>query len=142
MMKGSLFVRRTLLLLCSICVACVGCASNVNHRLGGTRGGGTLVITFTEATKNVSVTVDGELVCDDAHTERVTVSAVPPGRRQVVVSGGGDDRDPLQHAQDVQIEANRTTTVTVAAPARSTSAVVMSALALLLLLPIIWLPYM
>lgn len=125
------WLRVAVILITSLAV---GCASNVYHRLGGTHDAGTLVISLTEATPNVSVTVGGRLVCDDAHTEKITVAHVPVGEHEVVVSGGGGGKDPLQYSQVVEIEHGRTSTITIAAPSDSTGTVVASTILLVLVL--------
>lgn len=118
----------------SLVAVSLGCASDVHRRLGDAHDGGTLVVAFTDATANVSVTIDGRLVCSDETTEKVVVTEVPAGSRRVVVSGGGGDRDPLRHQETIEIVQGETRTMTVVAPSQSTASAITTIASILLIL--------
>jgi hypothetical protein len=104
----------------SLLVACTfaGCAADVSSRYPSpaTAPVGVLVVEFSYAVSNVSVTVDGELVVKDEYTDEVRVEGVPAGTVHVVVTGGDGASEPLERAYEVEIVPGRTHTVAVAAP--------------------------
>ncbi len=101
-----------------IVVLLMGCASDVAARYPSLAGvpAGVLVVEFSYAVSNVSVTVDGELVVHDEYTDEVRVEGVPAGKVHVVVTGGDGFSEPLEREFDVEIAPGASHTLAVAAP--------------------------
>jgi hypothetical protein len=53
---------------------------------------GTLVLQLAQPASDVSVAIDGVLVVDQAHTQKIVVSDVPVGTREVVMAANGADK--------------------------------------------------
>ena len=53
---------------------------------------GTLVLLLSQAADDVTVAINGNLVVDRAHTERVIVDGVPVGTQTVAISANGMDK--------------------------------------------------
>jgi hypothetical protein len=53
---------------------------------------GTLVLLLSQAAPDVTVSVNGSLVCDRAHTDRVVVDGVPVGTQTVMIAANGQDK--------------------------------------------------
>lgn len=53
---------------------------------------GTLVLLLSQPASDVTVAVNGNLVCDRAHTDRVIVDGVPVGTQTVVIAANGMDK--------------------------------------------------
>ncbi len=69
------------------------CAHDVRtHFPGSLDDSGTLVIMLTQPGSDVIVTIDGVLVVEEAHTDRIVIDHVPVGFRDLVVAAGGADR--------------------------------------------------
>ena len=111
----------------------VGCAKNVliqypeRHSPEET---GTLVIKLSAPMNDVSVTVDGNFVVEEKHTQRVQVNGVKAGEIEVNIVGGGD-REHLDKTETVTIEPGKTTAMLVKAPPFSTGYYVYLGLAFL-----------
>jgi anti-sigma-K factor RskA len=52
----------------------------------------TVVLLLTDAAEGVTVTVNGRLVVEDAHTKRVVIEHVPVGTAEIVVAANGTDK--------------------------------------------------
>jgi hypothetical protein len=98
----------------------VGCARDLHTQLpGGDEGPtGSLLILFTRPTRDVSVAVNGTLVADDAHTERLRVERVPVGEADVVVAAGAGDGRVERHVR-VRVGWNEEIAIPLAAPSPS-----------------------
>lgn len=53
---------------------------------------GTLVLLLSQAASDVTVAINGNLVVDGAHTERVIVDGVPVGTQTVIMAANGMDK--------------------------------------------------
>jgi hypothetical protein len=53
---------------------------------------GTLVLLLSQAASDVTVAVNGNLVCDREHTDRVIVDGVPVGTQTIVIAANGMDK--------------------------------------------------
>src|ERR1051325_8393914 len=50
---------------------------------------GTLVLQMSQAASDVSVAINGVLVVDDVHTQRIVIDGVPVGTEEVVMTANG-----------------------------------------------------
>lgn len=114
-------MRRGVVLL--VALVMVACAEDVFVAYPSPSGGadtGTVLVRFTDAMTSVSVRVDGVLVAEDEHTERVEVTGVPVGARELtVVASPGSRVGPVDRTERVDVRADRPAVVLVATPARS-----------------------
>jgi hypothetical protein len=68
----------------------------------------------------VSVSIDGLLVAEDEHTERVHITEVPSGRREVsVVAAAGDRTAPVERSETLSIAPGQEVSVLIPVPPRS-----------------------
>lgn len=97
-----------------VATALVGCGA---HDLHTTYPGAppatmaTLELRFTRAVKHLSVTVNGVLVAEDAHTARLVVDRIPAGRASVMLAADGAP----ERVFTVDLEASRRAIVPLAA---------------------------
>jgi hypothetical protein len=93
-----------------------GCAKDVRARFPSPPDAptGTLILALAQPASGVMVAVNGALVVDDAHTERVVIEGVPIGTGEVIVAANGSDK-----AFHVWIDSERPTTVPLGVPAES-----------------------
>ena len=72
------------------------CGANdvrVHYPLGApTDPTGTLVVLMTEPASDVTVAINGILVVDQAHTQRVVIDRVPVGTADVILAANGGDK--------------------------------------------------
>jgi hypothetical protein len=103
-------------LVLGIAAALAGCAHDVEARFPSqpTDPTGTLVLQLTQAASDVTVAINGVLVVDDAHTQRVVITGVPTGTREIVMAANGGDK-----AFNVWIDSTRPTTVPLGVPDES-----------------------
>jgi hypothetical protein len=94
----------------------VGCAKDVRTRFPSSADAptGTLVLALAQPASGVSVAINGTLVVDDAHTERVVIDGVPIGTGEVIMAANGGDK-----AFHVWIDSERPTTVPLGVPDES-----------------------
>jgi hypothetical protein len=85
-------MRTTCLLL--IVALCAACAHDVHVEYPAEYGQptGMLVIKLASPASGVSVAIDGLLVVEDRHTDRIRVDSTPVGTREVSVTANGTDR--------------------------------------------------
>lgn len=85
-----------------------GCAHDVEAHYPSqpTEPTGTLVLQLTKPADDVTVAINGVLVVDDEHTERIVITGVPTGTREIVMAANGGDK-----AFNVWIDSARPTTV-------------------------------
>ena len=103
---------------CLLIFSLVGCAQNVLINYPGTPGTeerGTLVIKLSAPMNDVSVTIDGDFVVEEKHTQRIQVNGIKAGEREVNIVGGGD-REHLDKTEIVEISPGKTTAMLVKAP--------------------------
>lgn len=94
-------------------VVLTGCARDVAVRYPSSPAEpvGTLVLKMGAPASGVTVAVDGILVVDGAHTERVQIDGVPVGTREVVLAANGADK-----AMRVWVGSDHPTTVPIGVP--------------------------
>ncbi len=107
-----------------LAVVLSACASNVQARYPETPSPGstgTVIVRFTEPIRSVSVRVDGSLVVEDRFTERVEISGIPAGERQVTVTASeGRRKQAIDHTERVVVRAGEPAAILVATPPFST----------------------
>lgn len=107
-----------------VAVAASGCAANVDVSYTAPRSTpetGVVLVRFTEPLTSVSVRVDGVLVAEDKHTERIQVTGVPTGAREVtVVASESSRKESVHHSELVSVQPEKTAVVMIATPPRST----------------------
>jgi len=99
-------------------VACIaGCAHDVRARLPAQPGEptGSITIVLTQSARNLTVSINGVLVADRAHSERVHIQGVPAGAADVVVAAGGGETRIERH-MSVAVAAGRDTAIPLAGP--------------------------
>jgi len=69
---------------------------------------------FTSGAADVAVAVNGVLVVEDAHTERVRIDGVPTGYAELAIAAGSGEK-----ALRVWVEADHLTTIPLGAPAEA-----------------------
>jgi hypothetical protein len=68
----------------------------------------------------VSVSIDGLLVAEDQHTERVHITDVPSGRREVsVVAAAGDRTAPVERRETLDVAPGQEASMLIPVPPRS-----------------------
>lgn len=106
-----------------IVVVASGCAANVEVGYptpGASIQTGTVLVRFTEPMRSVSVRVEGVLVAEDKHTERVEITNVPAGSREVTVVASESSRSAVvHHTERVTVDSEKPAVVLVATPPRS-----------------------
>jgi hypothetical protein len=113
-------------------VACTGRANDVRVRYPSApeRATGSITIILTQPARDLTITVDGQLVAEREHTKKVTIESVPVGYVDVVIAaGGGEGR--VEKYVEVLVEHGMNTTLPVASPEGSmTTALQMGLLSL------------
>jgi hypothetical protein len=110
------------LIQCLLIFSLVGCARNVliNYPTSPwPEETGTLVIKLSAPMNDVSVTIDGNFVVEEKHTQRIQVNGIRAGEREVNIVGGGN-REHLDKTETVEISPAKTTAMLVKAPSYST----------------------
>jgi hypothetical protein len=77
---------------------------------------GTLVLLMSQAANDVTVALDGVLVVDRAHTDRVIVDGVPVGTRTVIMAANGMDKQ-----FQIWVDGDHWTTVPLGVPDAGTA---------------------
>jgi hypothetical protein len=104
---------RAIVLLCVL----AACAQDVHIRFPGAPPPdvpvttGTLVLLLGQPASQVSVAVDGWLVFEDQHTQRITIDGLPIGTRDVILAANSGDKE-----FKVWIDADHVTTVPIGVP--------------------------
>ena len=95
-----------------------GCAHDVDARFPSRPEDptGTLVLEMNKPASGVTVAVNGVLVVEDEHTERVVITGVPIGTTEVIMAANGGDR-----AFKIDVNSERATTVPMGIPDESAS---------------------
>ncbi len=106
------------------CAAMSACASNVAVRYPSAPSSagetGAVLVRFTEPVRAVNVSIDGLLVVEDEHTERVHVAGVPTGTREVsIVAEAGGRTEAVVRSEAVNVVVGQDASVLVAVPPRS-----------------------
>ena len=103
----------------------MGCAHDVSATFPGevTKKTGTLIVLFSSAVPNATVSIDGGVACDDENTRKVVVAGVPSGKREVHVTASYSQwKHNIDHTSTVDIPSGGTGTVQLATPAQSMGA--------------------
>jgi hypothetical protein len=73
-------------------VACSSPSVRVHYPTVPDQPTGTLVILLSQEASDVTVAVNGNLICDHTKTDRVIVDGVPVGTQTVAISANGMDK--------------------------------------------------
>ena len=100
-------------LLVLVFVALVGCAHDVHVRFPAPPDvpTGTIVLLLSSAASGVSVAVEGFLVVEDEHTDRVVITNVPVGTQELVMTANGANQ-----AMKLWVGGDHATTVPLGVP--------------------------
>jgi len=90
-----------------------GCTRDVHATFPSDPGSttGTIVLLLSNAASGVSVAVEGLLVVEDAHTDRIVITGVPIGTDEIVMSANGADK-----AMRVWVGVDHATTIPLGVP--------------------------
>jgi len=77
---------------------------------------GTVVLLLSQAANDVNVAINGVLVVQDAHTERIVISNAPAGTQDIVMTANGSDK-----AMHVYISTDHATTIPMGVPDATSS---------------------
>jgi hypothetical protein len=112
-----------------LCVFVIGCARDVRVRYPAAPGAptGQLVLLLSQSATGVSVSLDGLLVVEDAHTKKVIVDSVPVGNITIVLAANGSDKSMRVWVDDVN-----PTTIPLGVPAEGSMGMVKSIFASLI----------
>jgi hypothetical protein len=77
---------------------------------------GTIVVLFSQPASDVAIAVNGVLVADDEHTQRVTIDHAPIGTVELTIAANGGDKTVR-----VWVSGDRVTTIPVGMPDTSAS---------------------
>lgn len=97
-------------------VACGNPAVRVHYPTAPGMPTGTLVLLLSQAASDVTVALDGVLVVDRAHTDRVVVDGVPVGTRTVIMAANGMDKQ-----FQIWVDGDHWTTVPLGVPDAGTA---------------------
>lgn len=106
-----------------LCLA-IGCARDVTAVYPSRSPGvatGSITVRFTHAVRGATVSVNGALVAESEHTEKVTVTGVPAGDNEVQLAAGGGSQSRVEKTFTVLVEPYADTAIVVAAPEMSTA---------------------
>jgi hypothetical protein len=96
--------------------ACGSPAVRVHYPTAPGMPTGTLVLLMSQAASDVTVALDGVLVVDRAHTDRVIVDGVPVGTRTVIMAANGMDKQ-----FQIWVDGDHWTTVPLGVPDAGTA---------------------
>jgi hypothetical protein len=101
-------------LVISIALVATSCAHDVTAHFPAPMDDptGSVVLLLSDAAQGVSVAVNGVLVVEDQHTQRVVIDRIPVGTAEVVMTANGGDK-----AFKVWVGGDHPTTVPLGAPA-------------------------
>lgn len=106
-----------------LALAVIGCASNVEVRYPAPAGpvqSGSVLIRLSEPMRAVTVSIDGLLMAEDEHTERVHIADVPVGRRDVsVIADAGGPTSAVERSETLHVAAGHEASMLVPVPPRS-----------------------
>ena len=81
-----------LVLIALLLAACPGHDVRVHFPAPPEAPTGTLVLQMSESASDVSVAINGVLVVDDEHTQRIVIDGVPVGTDEIIMTANGGDR--------------------------------------------------
>lgn len=100
-----------------------GCAKDVEVSYPSPSGSvetGVVLVRFTEPMQSVAVVVEGVLVAEDEHTERVQVTNVPIGSHEVTVVAATSGRTAsVARTEVVTVDSAKPAVLLIATPPRS-----------------------
>jgi hypothetical protein len=113
-------MKRPIVLLAT--AAITACAHDVTRRMSPIAGDtGSLVVRFDSEVPNANVSVNGELLCEDEQTSKVTVDGVPVGKADLQINASAQAWEKsIDEKRSVDVKKNKTTSVQIATPAIST----------------------
>jgi hypothetical protein len=101
----------------------VGCAHDVTFKYSGvvTENTGTIVVKFSEAVRNASVTLNEKEVCSNKCTQKVTIKGVPAGDATLhVVASDSEWEKSIDEKHAVVVVAGEKRTIQVVTPPKGT----------------------
>lgn len=103
-------------------VAFTACAHDVTYRMFPMKGDtGSVVVRFDSAVPNANVSVNGELVCENEQTSKVTVEGVPVGKADLQVNASAAAwAHSIDDKRSVDVRKDKATSVQVSTPPIST----------------------
>lgn len=72
---------------------------------------GTVVLLLSKPASGVSVAINGRLVVEDVHTQRIVISSAPAGTEEIVMTANGADK-----AMRVWVGTDHATTIPLGVP--------------------------
>lgn len=104
---------RVLLVLLLVLGCAAGCAHDVHVRFPAPPDTptGTIVLLLSSAASGVSVAIEGFLVVEDEHTERIVITNVPIGTQELVMTANGANQ-----AMKLWVGGDHATTVPLGVP--------------------------
>lgn len=102
-----------LLLVLVIVLGVAGCAHDVHARFPAPPEvpTGTIVLLLSSAASGVSVAIEGNLIVEDEHTDRVVITNVPIGTQELVMTANG-----VNQAMKLWVGGDHATTVPLGVP--------------------------
>ncbi len=96
-----------------VCLALAACSHDVRVAFPSTPDdpGSTIVVLFSQPASDVAIAVNGVLVVQDAHTERVVIDHAPIGTDDLVIAANGGDKEVK-----VWVAGDHATTVPIGMP--------------------------
>ena len=113
-------VRATACLVLASALAVAGCARDVHVRLPheAPETTGTISVVLTRPASDLTVSINGTLVAERAHTERVTVEGIDAGMVDVdIAAGGGPER--VERTVRVLLDAGGHVSIPIGSPQAS-----------------------
>jgi hypothetical protein len=102
----------------------IGCAKDYYTSYKSASDGkeyGSLIVKFSNPIKNVSITVDGNLIAEDKFTERVEVDNMPIGKNKIkVIASSWELKNDVNKIEEIDIQSNGKQTMLVQVPPKST----------------------
>jgi len=94
-------------------VCLLGCARDVrvSYPARPTESTSSVVLLLSDTAQGVSVAINGILLVEDAHTQRVTIDHVPTGNAEIMMTANGADK-----AMRVWVGDDHATTVPMGVP--------------------------
>jgi len=74
------------------CVACSAHDVRVHYPVLPDQPTGTLVLLLSQPADDVTVSINGNLIIDRAHTDRIVIDGVPVGTQTVIMAANGVDK--------------------------------------------------
>jgi hypothetical protein len=101
--------------LVALAVGCSSAPVSVTAPESAGEATGTIAVIFTRPAKGVTIALDGRLVVERQHTDRVEIRGVDVGVSELQIAAGAGPSRVERHVR-VEVDHNRITAVPVAAP--------------------------